>query len=183
MGVWLFFKALGAGIWKLFSAIPPKIKLAIGVALLAFFLVHAYGKHQFVAGQADVQGKWDAAVKAAAKAEQKVVAKQDAVSARVVTKYVDRVQVVHERAAAITREVIRYVPSDSCPLPAGFRVVHDAAAMQSQLPDPAAVADAAPVPAQTAAQTVADNYGTCHETEARLTALQEWVSEQAKLAH
>jgi len=103
--------------------------------------------------------------------------KQRVVTERVVTKYVDRVQVVKGRTQTIIKEVPIYVPADSPLLPAGFRVLHDAAA-KGELPDPARIADAAPVPAQDAASTVASNYGQCHETEAQLTALQEWIRQQ-----
>lgn len=80
----------------------------------------------------------------------------------------------------ITKEVPVYVPSDSCELPGGFRLLHDAAA-HGQLPDPAGIPDAAAVPAQDAAATVADNYGTCREISQRLIDLQAWVKAQIDL--
>ena len=39
----------------------------------------------------------------------------------------------------------------------------------------------APVAPQTVAATVADNYATCHQNAARLTALQGWVTKQHNL--
>lgn len=84
----------------------------------------------------------------------------------------------------VTKETIRYVPqfvrANDCPLPAGFRVLHDAAA-QGRVPDPAGIADAAAVPAADAAETVAQNYGTCLEIAKQLEGLQQWVSEQRRL--
>lgn len=68
----------------------------------------------------------------------------------------------------ITREVPRYVRepvpqcADSGLHAGGWRVLHDAAA-GAVAPDPARLADAAPVPAETTATTVADNYAGCHE--------------------
>lgn len=91
-----------------------------------------------------------------------------------VVKVVDKIAVVTE---TIIKEVPVYVPSDAPDLPAGWRLLHDAAA-RGQVPDPAALADAAPASAQDAANTVAANYGACLETAARLTALQAWTREQ-----
>lgn len=104
-----------------------------------------------------------------------------------VTEYVDRVQVVRERGATITREVPVYVTAQSdarCPVPAGFVWLHDAAAQGVPLAAGAGDPDA---PAQgvalsDVAGTVAGNYTTCHETAAQLTALQGWVRDVQALA-
>ena len=79
----------------------------------------------------------------------------------------------------IIKEVPVYVKATDCPMPGGFRVLHDAAA-DGQLPDAARIPDAATVPAQDVAATVADNYGTCQQTATRLSGLQEWVRAQAE---
>jgi hypothetical protein len=117
----------------------------------------------------------------AANASLALQVKQAAATERVVTKYVDRVKVVEGRTRTIIKEVPVYVPADSPLLPPGYRVLHDAAA-EGVIPDPARIADAAPVPAQDAASGVIDNYGTCHANAEQLTALQEWIREQEKLA-
>ena len=92
--------------------------------------------------------------------------------------------VVQERIRIVTQTIIKevpvYVKADDCPMPGGFRVLHDAAA-DGEVPDPTRIADAAPVPAQDVAATVADNYGTCLANAARLTGLQEWVNAQVGL--
>jgi hypothetical protein len=93
---------------------------------------------------------------------------------REVIKVVDKIAVVTE---TIIKEVPIYVPLDSPALPGGFRVLHDAAA-RGQVPDPAAIPDAAAVAPQDAAATVAANYGACLDTAARLTAFQQWAREQ-----
>lgn len=102
------------------------------------------------------------------------------VSERIVTRYVDRVRVVRERGATITREVPVYVTPQAdarCVVPLGFARVHDAAATGTDLPRPAGSADAAPsgVALSAVASTVVDNYTTCHATAAQLAALQEWL--------
>ena len=152
-----------------------------GLALIAAFWLH--GNAQYRAGVRESDERHRIADEAARtkQAEQaaKVVTQQAAVTERVVTQYVDRVRTVREKAREIVKEVPVYVPADSCPMPAGFRLLHDAAALGvPPVPDAAARADAAPVPAQTAAATVADNYGTCRETAEQLKGLQAWVSQQ-----
>lgn len=161
---------------KFLKAIPWQV-YALAAMIAAGW---AYGHWRYNAGQAATQAKWDDAVAKQIAADIKLVGKQAAVTERVVTKYVDRIKVVREKGKTIIQEVPRYVSATDCPLTGGFRVLHDAAAA-GEVPDPAAIADAAPVPAATAAGTIASNYGTCHETAATLTALQAWVREQAAL--
>ena len=92
---------------------------------------------------------------------------------------------VQERIRTVTKTLIQkvnvYVPNDSCPLPGGFRLLHNAAATHGQVPDTPSFADAAPVAAQAVTGTVVENYGTCHETAARLAGLQAWVRAQEGL--
>lgn len=100
-------------------------------------------------------------------------------SERVVTQYVDRVQIVHEKGQTIVQKVPVYVPASAdaaCIVPAGFVRLHDAAA-QSVLPGPAGPADAqtSGLALSTVAGTVVDNYTTCHAIAEQLTALQDWV--------
>ena len=105
---------------------------------------------------------------------------QAALSEKVVIRYVDRVRVVREVGATITKEIPVYVTAQAdaaCPIPAGFVRVHDAAAQGVPLGDPAGDPDA-PAPGVTlsaVADTVAGNYTACHEAGAQLTALQVWL--------
>lgn len=100
-----------------------------------------------------------------------------------VTALAERHRKAAGRVTTITKEVLRevpvLVPADACPLPPGFRVLHDQAA-RGQAGDPAAAsrADGAPVPAQDAAATVVENYGAYHELAERLRGLQQYVREQ-----
>lgn len=101
-------------------------------------------------------------------------------SQRVVTRFVDRVRVVRERGATITKEIPVYVTARAdarCDVPAGFVRVHDAAAANLPLGEPAGDPDA-PAPGITlsaVADTVAGNYGTCHEIREQLIGLQDYV--------
>lgn len=80
----------------------------------------------------------------------------------------------------IIKEVPVYVKATDCPMPPGFRVLHDAAA-NGEIPDAARIPDAAAVPAQDVASTVTGNYEACQATSARLTGLQDWVRAQQSL--
>jgi len=157
---------------KLFN---PWLLLGMALALLA---VYGLGRHQ---GGTAERLTWEAQ---AAKNKTRIAEQGERAAettVQVVTQYVDRVHVVREKAKTIIKEVPIYVPSDSCPMPGGFRVLHDAAA-RGEFPDPAGVADAPAAPAHDVAATVADNYGAYHETAEQLRALQEWVRAQAELA-
>jgi predicted transcriptional regulator len=110
----------------------------------------------------------------------KLSGQRAAATVKVETKYLPAITQIR----TVTKETIRYVPqfvhADDCPLPGGFRVLHDAAA-KGLVPDPAGVPDAAPAPAQDVAATVADNYGACLENAKQLEGLQEWIHEQQQL--
>lgn len=94
------------------------------------------------------------------------------------------------RTRTLVEKVTTYVTPDtdrSFPLPVGLVRVHDAAAAGvdvSAVPDPAGRPDDAPAAfeASDLGRTVAANYGECRADQARLTALQDWVTAQAKVA-
>lgn len=110
----------------------------------------------------------------------RVDAKRDAVGAPIAAKHeAARVQ-IQTITKTIVKEIPRYVKADACPVPGGFRVLHDAAA-NGQVPDAARIPYAAPAGVADVAETVASNYGTYHEVAARLRALQEWVNAQVSL--
>ena len=155
------------------SSIVPLPYRILFMVLFAAALV-GFG---WMKGSAHVQAEWDAATVKQSLQVARVEKAQAEATVKVVTKFVDRVRVVKERGATLTKEVVRYVPSDSCPLPAGWRVLHDAAA-RGEPADPAGGLDAPPVAAQDAAATVIENYATYHELAEQLKALQSWVSQQ-----
>lgn len=98
---------------------------------------------------------------------------------KVVTQYVDRVQVVREKGDTIIKEVPVYVDREAdraCVVPVGFVRVHDAAAANMPVGDPGrADAPASGVALSAVAATVAGNYTTCHENAEQLIALQARV--------
>lgn len=165
----------------MFEISPIKCVYAAVLLLLLGLVgwkIHAYGAARYAEGEADVQAQWDKQKRADADAAAKLQAEANRVSTKIVTQYVDRVRVVREKSNAIVRQVPVFVPPGLPDLPGGFRLLHDAAAANEPLPSGASVFDAAPVPAQTVAATVADNYGTDHETAERLISLQDLVYAQ-----
>lgn len=79
----------------------------------------------------------------------------------------------------ITKEIVKYEfitpPGQRCTLPGTFRLLHDAAATgQPPAPEAGTLAaqSADPVADAPLLQTIADNYATCRETAAQLSAWQ-----------
>lgn len=165
-------------------ALDP-IKATIAAVVLALLLVGGfkikrYGDSRFDAGKAAVQKDWDAAVERGRAEIARLKAEAGKVTVKTETVYVDRIKTIREKGDAIVREVPVFVPAGTCELPAGFRLLHDAAAGNQPVPDPSGIAHAAPVDAQTVASTIASNYAAYHETAQRLTSLQDWVAGQCK---
>lgn len=98
--------------------------------------------------------------------------------------YRQRTEKVRTVTKEIVREVPKLIPVDSCALPPGWRLLHDAAARGAAL-DPAAASgpDAAPVAAQDAATTVIENYDQYHQLAEQVTGLQQYIREQLNVEH
>lgn len=101
---------------------------------------------------------------------------------KVVTVYVDRVQVVEKRGATLIKEVPVYVSAKAdaaCVVPVGFVRLHDAGATGTEpaAPDSTGAADAAPsgVALSTVAATNVGNYTACHANAEQLSSLQAIV--------
>ena len=151
--------------------IPLWIKLLIGVALLTGAWM--WGRHQ-------VQVKWDASKKEVKTVVRTVVRDQGRVNTVIKTQFVEHIKVVKEKGDNIVQQIPVYISSDSCPLPGGFRILHDAAADNS-IPRTAEGTDAAPVPVREAASTIVSNYTTCHKAITNLYDLRDWVRQQREV--
>lgn len=102
---------------------------------------------------------------------------------KIVTRYVDRVRVVHDTTQTLQREIPSYVTpatDRAFPLPRGFVRLHDAAAA-GVLPSPARTTDAtaSDVTASHAADVIAANYGTCLAIREQLNAVLDRLEAQA----
>lgn len=128
-------------------------------------------------GKANTQAKWDASIERGRSIVEGLKANQGKVTTQIEYKYIDRWRTIHEKGDTITKLVPHYIPVDSCELPGGFRVLHDAA-VTGTIPGTAEGTDAAPVPAATAATTVSENYTQCRGAISDLQGLREWVEKQ-----
>ncbi len=156
--------------------VPTSVWIGLAAALALMVGVWAVDRNGYSRGSETVRAEWAKEREVYMAALEKEKARQAQVVERVVVEYRDRVKIVKERGDEIVREVEKLVSADSCPLPGGFRVLHDAAASGSLPDDPAGVAAiAAPVEAPAAAETVAGNYAACLANAAQLTALQDLV--------
>ena len=149
------------------------------IALLALLVglalgYQAWAKHQQALGYQTARADYAKQAKAADDAREAIAApiveKQEAaqVQIRTVTK-------------TLIEKVKVYVPSNSCPLPAGYGRLHDAAATNVKIPDTATGLDDSTIPAQDAIAITIENYGIANSNAARLTGLQEWVRSQEAL--
>jgi hypothetical protein len=133
----------------------------------------------WIAGTRHVQTRWDSTVASQQLVLAEVKTQQAEAAIQVVTKYVDRIQVVREKGDAILKEVPIYVPVQAdaaCTVHRGFVSLHDAAAA-GELPEPARDADASAegFALSALASAVATNYQICHENAEQLKALQDWI--------
>lgn len=125
-----------------------------------------------------------------ATANAELLAKAEKVSTAVITKYVDRVRTVKQRADVIVKEAPIYVSTNSdanCIIPNGFVSLHNNAASNSEVSVSSATSSAndssSAIALSAVASTVAMNYGVCHENAEKLTALQHWVQLQDELVN
>lgn len=143
--------------------------LAVAIGAIALYATgHSHGKQGERARWLEWQAQQDAYVA-------KRLAERNEATQQITEDRAESREVIRTVTNTILKEVPVYVPRDSCDLPPGYRLLHDAAA--AGVPPPPAGTDAAPVPAQAAVATVIDNYGTCHDNADRLAKLQQWVRE------
>lgn len=156
-------------------------KLVLGLIALAIVAALGWKLYSipYKAGQANTQAKWDASVERGRIEIDRLKSEAGKVTIKTETVYVDRVKTIREKANAI--EVVRevFVPADSGNLPGAFRLFYDAA-LAGTVPDAARIADAAPVPIATVADTHARNAEKCLIAYATVGAWQGWARQQQR---
>jgi hypothetical protein len=161
-------------IWAGLQALSLSSKIAICTTLCAaLFSAGLYMGHQI-----GVSGCYEATIEAQRHSIETGI-KQAVVSDQTVTKYVDRVQIVQGKSRTIIKEIPIYV-QDTVNLSGGWRMLHNNA-VNNELPDTTRDSDEGTVTATDALETVAANYGICHENSQTLQALQSWVREQSAI--
>ena len=155
-------------------AVPLAAKIAICTTLAAaLFSAGLYVGHKW-----GVSSCYEATIEAQRHTIETGI-KQAVVSDKTVTEYVDRVQIVQGKSRTIIKEIPIYV-KDTCTLSADWRMLHDSA-VYNAVSDTTRDSDEGTVTATDALETVAANYGICHENSQTLQALQSWVREQSSI--
>ena len=146
--------------------------LSIAVVSFSLYMEGAISNQQEWEAKV-AQVKLDMAVKETAAAETTV---------KVVTKYVNKIQVVKEAGDVIYKEIPIYITKNDdskCVVPNGFVLLHDSAS-RNEIPNATRSVDAgaSEVKISDVAGTVTENYTTYHQVSEQLKALQSWVKEQ-----
>jgi hypothetical protein len=161
-----------------------KIGAAVAVIAAASYAGYTYSNNKWEAKFAKIEKE------AAELREQNQIlaTKSEQITIKEVTKYVDRIRVVREKAEQIIKEVPVYVTQEAdnrCTITDGFVWVHDAAATNTdiQVPNTTGDPDASTtnIRLSDVAKTVTINYSKYHELVEQLTALQNWILEQERL--
>lgn len=156
------------------------VQLVVGLGVLVG--IFSFG---WFSGADHVQKKWDkehSQMAAAVAAQAQYQAEATVVE---VVKYVDRVKVVQGKTRTIIKEVPKYVTVQAdadCVVPAGFVRMHDYAAA-GRVPEGPRDSDAAPagIALSAVAETVAENYGACHENAEQVIAWQQWYKAMSRM--
>jgi hypothetical protein len=184
---WVFHLTVVVGLIGLAASLVLKFipfislyRLPIQVASIAILVFGVY-----MEGGIATQEKWEARV-----AEVKLeMAKKEIASAetttKVVTKYINKVQIVKEKGNEIIKQVPVYITKDAdakCDVLTGFVMLHDSAS-RNEVPDPTRKVDGttSEVKISGVAETVIDNYTTYHQVAEQLKSLQEWIKLQQSI--
>ena len=155
------------------ASIPLATKLA--VTTIAFTAVFGFG--MYLGNKIGVSSCHEAVIEAQRHSIETGI-KQAEVSDKIVTKYVDRVKIVKKN---VVKEVKVYVKDDAnIMLSPNFRLFHDSSA-NNEIPSRTSNPDGKAVTVEDLANTIAGNYGNCHENSATLISLQDWVREQSMI--
>ena len=155
------------------TALPFATKLA--VTTIAFTAVFGFG--MYLGNKIGVSSCHEAVIEAQRHNIETGI-KQAEVSDKIVTKYVDRVKIVKKN---VIKEVKVYVKDDAnIMLSPNFRLFHDSSA-NNEIPSRTSNPDGKAVTVEDLANTIAGNYGNCHENSATLISLQDWVREQSMI--
>ena len=155
------------------TALPFATKLAVTTTLMA--AIFLFG--MYLGNKIGVSSCHEAVIEAQRHSIE-TGAKQAEVSDKIVTKYVDRVKIVKKN---VVKEVKVYVKDDAnIMLSPNFRLFHDSSA-NNEIPSRTSNPDGKAVTVEDLANTIAGNYGICHENSATLISLQDWVREQSMI--
>ena len=175
-----FFSFIALLLASFVKSIPIIGKYAIPIQAISFIVLVI---SVFFCGGLSNEASWQLKVAKANVEIAELKVKEEKITTKIVTKYIDRIQVVKEKGNEIVKYVDVIKESDSkCELPNSFIVLHDAAT-KNELPDPARITDAGTsnLKLSTATTTIVENYGITNQITEQLKALQAWIREQQKI--
>ena len=160
----------------LLKKIPYQVYVLVGVVLLLWL----FGNWRFNQGAAYVQNMWDQDLARLGAVIEDLEKSSLTVNMIVDTEWKTRTEKVYVKGETIVKQIPVYIPADTPDLPAGFRVLHDAA-VASEVPGTSSSVEATPVPVATATETIVENYTTCLVYRAEIDAWRSWYQEQSQL--
>lgn len=164
-GALVFLKGLPAWVW-----------IAMALLIGGWY----YGRLRYEAGYESVRKDWAASIEKGKAEIERLKKEAGKVTVRVETKTVEKIVTIREKARVIYQDREVFVPVDSGYLSGGFRLYFDAAT-ENTIPDPAKLADAAPVAVADVADTYAYNAEQCHIAYGIVEGWQTWADQQTKL--
>lgn len=162
------------------------LSLLLNRWFIGSILVAASCGFSYYLGAVHVKKDWQAERDAQKIAALELQEKQAEVTIQTITKYVDVIKEVKVKGDTIIQKVPVYVTEKAdnyCAITNGFVRLHDAAASNSALPEPASDTDdpAKGIEISDVSRVVAENYEACHQNAEQLKALQDWVKVQISL--
>ncbi len=162
--------------WLAIKSIAKKIPWPVyaGAGLfLSIFIAYKLGQH-------DRQKDWDASTKKGKAIVAQLREDAKKVNTVIDVRWKDRVDTIYIKGDTIEKQVPIYIPVDTPDLPAGFRVLHDAAAT-STVPGSTSSIEATPVRVKDATETIVINYTSCLIWREEVVTWREWYQEQSLL--
>jgi hypothetical protein len=149
------------------------------VIYLKLFILAVVAVTAYLQGEHDVYVKWDAEKHAQQVLAEYTQRKQAEATVQVVTKYIDRIQLIREEGRTITQKVTEYVPVNNCSVDANFVRMHDAAASGSYTETTGDV-DGETATLKDTLAVVTENYENCRLNAVQLESLQEWAAKVSR---
>lgn len=164
------------GIIGFLKKIPWQVYACAGLVAI-FWLWGNLKEHQ---GEQKVYKEWAVSIERGKHIVEELKKGQNKVTTQVVTQYVDKIKVIHDKGETIFKEIPVYLYRDIPDLPPSFRVLYDAAATNT-IPEATDISHAAPAPVTDVARGITQNFTQCNIIRENLISLQAWTSQQYNL--
>ncbi len=161
---------------KTVGAIAKKIPWQVYAC--AGFLLYSFFVYQY--GQRTIQLKWDASTEKGRAIVAQLKKDSKKINTVIDTQWHERTEYIYVKGDTIVKEIPKYIPVGTPDLPAGFRVLHDAAAT-STVPGSSSSVESSPVGVAIATETIVTNYTQCLVWREEAATWRQWYQEQSLL--